>query len=131
MLREIFVLESHGRVDQRRRDIAEAASRSGISDRAVSVTRRTLPLRSRTRVEKSMPSSSGGFGNAEPSRRKNQKRNRHTRSQDDKKRLSFTCPLSTTLIFPPTPRAFTLRSYIDSAKTGGTTKLPRLSDLIW
>jgi hypothetical protein len=36
-----------------------------------------------------------------------------------------------TLTFPPNPRAFTLRSYIDSAKTGGTTKLPRLHDLIW
>src|SRR5450432_4556192 len=36
-----------------------------------------------------------------------------------------------TLIFPPSPRAFTLRSYIDSAKTGGTMKLPRLHDLIW
>jgi hypothetical protein len=35
-----------------------------------------------------------------------------------------------TLIFPPSPRAFTLRSYIDSAKTGGTTKFPRLHDLI-
>src|SRR3954467_6794113 len=30
-------------------------------------------------------------------------------------------PLSTTVIFPPTPCAFTLRSYIASAKTGGTT----------
>ena len=35
-----------------------------------------------------------------------------------------------TLIFPPKPRAFRFRSYIDSAKTGGTTKLPRLHDLI-
>jgi hypothetical protein len=35
-----------------------------------------------------------------------------------------------TLIFPPNPRAFTFRSYIDSAKTGGTTKFPRLHDLI-
>src|SRR5258708_16162602 len=36
-----------------------------------------------------------------------------------------------TLIFPPSPRPFTLRSYIDSANTGGTTKFPRLHDLIW
>ena len=35
-----------------------------------------------------------------------------------------------TVIFPPSPRAFTFRSYIDSAKTGGTTKFPRLHDLI-
>src|SRR5947208_13974884 len=37
---------------------------------------------------------------------------------------------SVTLIFPPTPRPFTFRSYIDSAKIGGTVKSPRLEDLI-
>src|SRR5437763_9990146 len=37
---------------------------------------------------------------------------------------------STTVIFPPTPDALILRSYIDSANTGGTTNFPRLHDLI-
>src|SRR5205085_9160852 len=39
-------------------------------------------------------------------------------------------PYSVTLIFPPTPRPFTFRSYIDSAKIGGTVNSPRLDDLI-
>ena len=38
---------------------------------------------------------------------------------------------SVTVIFPPTPRPFTLRSYIDCANTGGTMNWPRLHDLIW
>jgi len=38
---------------------------------------------------------------------------------------------SVTVIFPPTPRPFTLRSYMDCANTGGTMNWPRLHDLIW
>ena len=38
---------------------------------------------------------------------------------------------SVTVIFPPTPRPLTFRSYIDWANTGGTMKSPRLHDLIW
>src|SRR4051812_19306807 len=34
------------------------------------------------------------------------------------------------VIAPPTPDALILRSYIDSANTGGTTNFPRLHDLI-
>ena len=37
---------------------------------------------------------------------------------------------SVTVMRLPTPRPLTLRSYIDSAKTGGTTNSPRLHDLI-
>src|SRR5882724_4947995 len=37
---------------------------------------------------------------------------------------------SVTLIFPPTPRPFKFRSYIDSAKIGGTVNSPRFDDLI-
>src|SRR3954447_17378402 len=37
---------------------------------------------------------------------------------------------SMTVIAPPTPDALILRSYIDSANTGGTTNFPRLHDLI-
>src|SRR5438874_553323 len=42
-------------------------------------------------------------------------------------RASFYC---VTVIRPPTPRPLTFRSYIDWAKTGGTTNSPRLHDLI-
>ena len=38
---------------------------------------------------------------------------------------------SVTVIFPPTPRPLTLRSYMDCANTGGTMNWPRLHDLIW
>ena len=38
---------------------------------------------------------------------------------------------STTVILPATPRALTPRSYIDSAKDGGTTNSPRLQGFIW
>src|SRR5205814_9545066 len=104
----------------------------------VSVTRRTLPLRSRTRVEKSIPSNSGGFGKASQTpastiARKIALRVHRLRTYV----FTFRNPVSglrnylVTLIFPPNPRAFTLRSYIDSAKTGGTINCPRLHDLIW
>src|ERR1700686_2727590 len=63
-------------------------SRSGVQTRyfwsRVSVTRRTLPLRSHTRVEKSIPSSKGGFGNASQTAASaiatNTKRRSHPRS---------------------------------------------------
>src|SRR5438067_4436994 len=159
-------------------------SLSGVQIRyfwsAVRVTRRTLRFRSRTRVEKSMPSSSGGFGSASQTAAsaiaaKIARRVQRLRIADLTLILTFSLrekelvpgmraklplpfsplgregraapsegvfftfrnPVSAirnylvTLIFTPSPRPFTLRSYIDSAKTGGTTKFPRLHDLIW
>src|SRR2546421_6620590 len=147
-------------------------SLSGVQIRyfwsAVRVTRRTLPFRSRTRVEKSMPSSKGGFGRASQTAastiaakiaRRVQRlriadltliltfslrekelavvaRSRCRRSlplpggegRGEGAFFTFRNPVSTfrnyfvTLIFPPKPRPFTLRSYIDSANTGGTAK---------
>jgi hypothetical protein len=38
---------------------------------------------------------------------------------------------SMTRILPPSPRALSVRSYIDSANIGGTTNSPRLHGLIW
>ena len=112
------------------------------------MTRSTSPLRSRTRVEKSIPSVNGGFGNASQEAlartpraviaSSNRLRIADSGNRQEKVFMTTcgkTCLFTfrnyfVTLIFPPTPRAFTLRSYIDSAKTGGTTNSPRLPDLI-
>src|SRR3984893_14048878 len=127
----------------------------------VSVTRSNLPSRSRTHCENEMPSSNGGLGNKSqttyaviPSGTRDLPREALVTLRIECAPRAFERSLSpsrtgisfgmtrvfiwtnsttyfVTLIFPPTPRPFTLRSYIDSANTGGTTNSPRLDDLIW
>src|SRR5438477_7304148 len=100
-----------------------------------------------------MPWSNGGFGSASQTtaspiatkiRRRSQPRSGGLQTADeatavwkapllddlrDAMRFTFR-HYFVTAIFPPKPRPFTLRSYIDSANTAGTTKFPRLHDLI-
>src|ERR1043166_309125 len=61
-------------------------------------------------------------------------RHQRGRGQDrERAENAIAAPISlhwVTTILPPIPRPLTLRSYIDCAKTGGTTYWPRLHDLI-
>src|SRR2546430_15093723 len=120
--------------------------------------RSNFPLRSRTHCENETPSSSGGFGSSSQanhalipsSARDLTNGERIMRPNLGPPRplerfLSRDCGIgmtgvfifcdskgySVTVIFPPTPRPLTFRSYIDCAKTGGTMNWPRVHDLIW
>src|ERR1051325_4173525 len=73
--------------------------------------------------------------------RARQSRSPHARAPRQRRRgrereraeTAIAAPISlhwVTTILPPIPRPLTLRSYIDCAKTGGTTYWPRLHDLI-
>src|ERR1700693_1032155 len=122
----------------------------------VNVTRSNSPLRYWTHCENETPSSSGGFGRNShastaviPSRARDLAHEaRITRDNlcdpspferslsPSRTGITFgmTCVFmsySVTVILPPTPRPLMFRSYIDSAKTGGTTNSPRFVDLIW
>jgi hypothetical protein len=133
-------------------------SRNGVQIRNfwsdVRVRRRRLPFRSRTDCENEMPSSNDGFGNKNqttyaviPSETRALTHGALITRRIERTPRAFERSLtpfgmtrvfilfklvtySVTLIFPPTPRPFTLRSYIDSANTGGTTNSPRLDDFI-
>src|ERR1043166_5894016 len=77
-----------------------------------------------------------GKRNAVEQHRLRQREPRHQRRRgQDRERAenAIAAPISlhwVTTILPPTPRPLTFRSYIDCAKTGGTTYWPRLHDLI-
>ena len=158
MLREIFVLKTDRRIDQRWRDIVERCPDSvflirGERDAKHVAASIAHPCGKIDSVELTMASGGRAKRRRVPSRETqrdaaidfgclprhtgNRKEGGCARRAWNDEFFTFRNPVSgirnyfVTLIFPPSPRAFTLRSYIDSAKTGGTTKFPRLHDLIW
>src|SRR5205823_2507464 len=117
MMRVIFILVAQCRIDQVRRNFLQrrpnpkflVGTKRDPQQFAVSVTH---ALRKRNSIKQ------WRLWQRQPNC--NEKcRYQQQRSQDCAERFH-----SVTVIFPPTPRPFTLRSYMDCANTGGTMNWP-------